>query len=237
MARQLSLALKTWGGKRKGAGRKPKGDKPGVSHLRRPKVSRHTPVHVTLRMVQGLPSLRQGELFDAVLAALAAGKQGVGFRLVHYSVQTNHVHLIVEADNTGALARGMKALCIRIARAINRERRTTGKVFSDRYHAHVLETPREVRHALAYVLNNFRKHEAAKAKQVLDPCASGRWFDGWASGPVEGGEDSHEEPPVVSGRSWLLTTGWRRHGLIDPFETPRCAVRGAAPRTPRRRRK
>jgi len=134
MAQQLELSLKTWGGRRKGAGRKPKGEKAGVVHLRRPRVSRHSPVHVTLR---------RGKYPAAVVTALSAGKKGVGFRLVHYSIQSNHLHLIVEAADNKALARGMKALNVRVARAVNRLRGAQGRVFSDRYHAHVLSSPRE----------------------------------------------------------------------------------------------
>ena len=111
MAQQLELSLKTWGGRRKGAGRKPKGEKAGVVHLRRPRVSRHSPVHVTLR---------RGKYPAAVVTALSAGKKGVGFRLVHDSIQSNHLHLIVEAADNKALARGMKALNVRVARAVNR---------------------------------------------------------------------------------------------------------------------
>src|SRR4051794_27843912 len=108
MGRQLLLNLKTWGGARKGAGRKPTGEKSGVSHLRRSRVTRHHPVHVTLRVVASVGNLRLAKRTRVVRAALAAGKQGVrGFRLVHYSIQSNHLHLLVEADNGGALARGM----------------------------------------------------------------------------------------------------------------------------------
>jgi hypothetical protein len=89
MATQLSLNLKTWGGRRKGAGRKPNGDQAGVSHLRRPRVTRHTPVHVTMRMAAGLPNLRTSTVRKVVLAALAAGKLQDGFGLVQYSIQSN----------------------------------------------------------------------------------------------------------------------------------------------------
>lgn len=229
MTGQLELKLKTWGGARKGAGRKPSGSKAGVSHLRRPKVTRHTPVHVTLRLSAGLPNLRRAALTAVVVAALAAGKEVPGFALVHYSIQSNHLHLLVEADSSTALARGMKALSIRVARAINRWRGEKGKVFADRYHVHVLATPREVRHALVYVLNNFRKHGVAKAKQRHDVCSSAMAFDGFS----EGGP-SVVISSVAPARSWLLTSGWRRHRLIDPFEVPHCQQQVAV-RSPSRR--
>jgi REP element-mobilizing transposase RayT len=174
MEAQLALKLKTWGGRRKGAGRKPNGDKAGVSHLRRPKVSRHTPLHVTLRLCSGLPNLRSGALSKVVFAALAAGKLQDGFALVHYSIQSNHLHLLIEAGSSKALGRGMKALGTRLGRAINRCRGEKGKVFADRYHVHVLRTPREVRHALSYVLCNFRKHGSAGKQVAFDACSSTR---------------------------------------------------------------
>jgi len=85
-------------------------------------LTRHTPVHVTLRLSTGLPNLRRGKYPAAVVAALSAGKKSPGFSLVHYSIQSNHLHLIVEAADNKSLARGMKALNVRVARAINRKR-------------------------------------------------------------------------------------------------------------------
>jgi REP element-mobilizing transposase RayT len=222
MGRQLELKLKTWGGKRKGAGRKPKGEKAGVSHARRPVVTRHTPAHVTLRLANGLPSLRTPAYAQAVRAALAAGREAFGFRLVHFSIQSNHLHLIVEATNNTALARGMKGLSVRVARAVNRRRRRTGKVFADRHHLHVLRTPREARHGLVYVLNNGRKHSAIDRRVRFDPCSSASFFAGWRG---IAGASLDASAPVRAPRSWLLQTGWKRHGLIDPFEMPRCPKR------------
>jgi REP element-mobilizing transposase RayT len=195
-------------------------------------VTRHNPVHVTLRLCAGLPSLRRGECAAAVKAALGAGKQGPGFSLVHYSIQSNHLHLIVEAAGNAGLSRGMKALSVRVARAVNRAHGSKGRVFADRYHAHVLQTPHEVRHALIYVLNNLRKHGAAQANESFDTCSSAPWFDGFARAFAKTPPSEQEgvaEAEVAAPRSWLLTTGWRRHRLIDPFEVPRCD-KAATPR-------
>jgi REP element-mobilizing transposase RayT len=182
-------------------------------------VTKHTPVHVTVRVAEGLPNLRTAEVRKVVLAALAAGKLSDGFGLVQYSIQSNHLHLLIEAASSPALARGMKALNTRLARAINRWRGAKGKVFVDRYHVHVLTTPREVRHALAYVLCNFRKHARAVSKVALDPCSSALSFDGWKTPVVAVVTDA---TAVVAAKSWVLTTGWRRHGLIDPLQVPSC---------------
>jgi hypothetical protein len=141
---------------------------------------------------------------------------------VHYSIQSNHAHLIVEADNAAALGRGMKSLAARFARAVNRALGRSGPVLYDRYHLHSLRTPREVRRALAYVLLNARKHVRARfreARPIVDLASSGRWFDGWREGAIEGVKAS-DERCVARARTWLLTTGWRRHGLLDPLEVP-----------------
>jgi REP element-mobilizing transposase RayT len=116
---QTAFVFRTWGGKRKGAGR-PKKGRGGVSHLRRPTLSVHHPVHVTLRCVTGLPSLRRRQLRKVIFRAFGAGSERFGFRLVHFSVQSNHVHLICEADDARALARGMQGLSIRLAKGLNR---------------------------------------------------------------------------------------------------------------------
>ncbi|HEY7375490.1 MAG TPA: transposase [Polyangia bacterium] len=167
-----------------------------------------------MRCSFGVPSLRSRAIFPAVHAALASASQH-GFRLIHFSVQTDHLHLIVEASSRERLIRGLQGLAGRAARAVNRRLRRQGKVWSSRYHARALSTPREMRNALAYVLLNFRKH--LRAAPGVDPCSSGPWFDGW-SRPPSWGEASR---PVAWPRTWLATVGWRRAGgPIDPGESP-----------------
>src|SRR6185436_10612300 len=106
----------------------------------------------------GLKSLRHRNEYATVREALVAGSDRFGMRLVEFAVLSNHVHLVCEANDERALARGMKGLCVRIARALNRLWNRVGSVFSDRYHAHVLKTPREVRNALNYVFHNAARH-------------------------------------------------------------------------------
>jgi len=204
-----------WGGRREGAGRKPKGERPGVSHRARPRLSSRFPVHVTLRLRRGLPSLRRRAEHRAVVAAFAAGCQRGGFRLVQYSVQANHLHLIAEASGRSALARGLQGLAVRIARGLNGLWGRAGSVFADRYHEHVLKTPREVWNALRYVLCNARKHGGWVSRVRPDPCSSSAWFDGWRDAPALLAPGPGAEPgPVARARTWLLRKGWRRHGLL-----------------------
>ena len=116
----------------------------------------------------------------------------------------------------------MKSISARLARAVNRMYKRRGPVLCGRYHLRVLKTPREVRHALAYVLLNARKHWRERHGQAptvrIDAASSGRWFDGWKSGALSAG--AREPPEVASPHSWLLRVGWRRHGRIDPAEVP-----------------
>jgi len=170
-SRQHVFAFRSRGGARLGAGRKPAGLTPGVPHRARPVHDRRHPVHVTVRAVRGLPSLRAHRIFRAIRGGLACSS-GAHFRIVHFTVQTNHLHLLVEADGTPALSCGMQGLGIRLAKAINRRIGRAGRVWSDRFHCRALRTPREVRNGLIYVLLNGRKHHVTG--RGIDPCSAAR---------------------------------------------------------------
>src|SRR5438552_4598286 len=161
------------------AGRPPNGDKAGVSHLRREDVAPRHPVHVTLRAGGGVGSLRRQRMWMALEQAFREAKLRFGMRVVHYSNQGNHIHLLVEVDDRETLSRGMQGLAIRLARAINRLIERHGTVWADRYHAHVLRTRREVGNALRYVLGNFAHHARQwgdRAMQFADSFSSVRFL-------------------------------------------------------------
>ncbi len=207
------LALFRRGGERKGAGRKPAGERALIAHSRRARVTRHTPVLVTTKLVEGLPSLRRERTLMLLRETLAAGADRFGFRLVEYSIQTTHLHLVVEVQDERALGRGMKGLLVRLAKALNRAWERRGRVIGDRYHALVLKTPRAVRNALVYTVQNARKHGA----QILgiDAYSSGPWFGGWAD------RAPRADRPLPRPDSWLLSFGWTKGGLIPTRESPR----------------
>jgi REP element-mobilizing transposase RayT len=199
-----------------------------MRHTRRERFRRPVPAHVTLRMRADVPSLRTVAVVHEIERTFADGCERPGFRLVHYSLQGNHAHLIVEAQDQGALGRGMKAIGSRLARAVNRVAGRCGPVLADRYHHRLLPTPKEVRNALRYVLLNARKHTSVvrrTARVLLDRASSARWFDGWKREHIATREDPglptlDERSPVARARTWLLMTGWRRYGLLDPRESP-----------------
>jgi REP element-mobilizing transposase RayT len=178
---------------------------------------------VTLRVRRGVPSLRSRRFIREFQSRLRKGCERGEFRVCHYSIQRDHVHFVVEATGKEALGRGMKSVGIRLARTVNRVFGRKGPVPFGRYHLRVLKTPREVRHALAYVLLNARKHwrQRKGSPVVLDVASSGAWFDGWKRPPPI--TEVMDSRPVAPPRFWLLREGWRRRGLVDPAEVPGAA--------------
>ena len=238
--RQLRLRVPTWGGARSGAGRPRLRDRrTSVPHRPRPEHNPRHPVHITLRARKATPSFRGPAAFAALAASMAAASSST-FRLVVFSVQTDHVHAIVEAENKRALSLGVAGLRIRAARSLNRVFDRAGSVWSGKYHARALRTPRETRTAIVYVLQNWKKH--VRGVSGIDPCSSGPWFDGW--------KDAQPSPatpsPVARPRTWLATRGWRERGggAITIAEHRRAngsrprerRVNGSRPRASRERR-
>ena len=193
------------------------------------------PVHVTMRRVAGGPSFRAQRVCAAIREVISGAKQK-GVRVLHYSVQENHLHLMVEGRNGADLSNQMRTLFSRIAFAVNAVARRHGKLFRDRHHRHELKTPRQVRNALVYILFNDRKHGAgvsacAPAAPGLDPCSSAWWFNDWApwDPPPERNLRDGPEDPRSKPQTWLASFGWRwafgreRDGRIRFHEAPRRA--------------
>jgi REP element-mobilizing transposase RayT len=217
---ELLLHRGTHGGWRPGAGRKP-GPNPRVRHRPRSDFAARFPCHVTLKVAPGLPSLRNVAVVRAVTETFRAGAERGSFRLLEWSIQDDHLHAIVEAKGAAALGRGMKSLAARFAKAVNRGLGRRGPVLRDRYHVHVLRTVREVRNALAYALNNARRHLVKLGRALprvarIDPASSGAWFQGWRPGVAL--PEAIDPPPVARATTWLASVGWRKLGLLDPAE-------------------
>jgi len=222
---QLSFPLVDARRPRKRPGRRPNGPRAGVSHLRRPAHCDRYPLHVTVRLRSGLPSLRSQSMFIRVVAQLHAAKRRF-LRIVHWSVQSNHVHLLVEATDQGRLTQGMKGFAVRVAKGLNDLLGTRGRIWADRYHARALKTPRETRNAIVYVLCNRARHSGQLG---LDRRSSAPYFSGWADdvtcAPADG---SPADWPVTPAGTWLLSAGWKRYGPIRSSDQP-AAVRQRHP--------
>jgi putative transposase len=192
-----------------------------MPHRKRPVHRKANPVHLTMRARAGVRSLRHGRVFPAVRDAIRAAAKAE-FHVVHFSVQSDHVHLIVEAADKSSLSRGIQGLAIRIARAVNRALGRQGSLWDDRYHTRALAGPREVRNGLVYVLMNFRKHLRPQPGMTsVDPCSSAPWFDGFrARDGTPKPPTNHDAPPTSRPRTWLATRGWRQRGLISLAEHP-----------------
>ena len=228
-ASQLALDLRpppTHGGARPGAGR-PRKREHRSPHVRRPELSSRDPLHVSLRVVREVGRLRRPDAYAAIRRAVAVCIGRTDFRIVHTSIQDNHIHLLVEANDKRALANGLRAFMISATRHLNALRGRRGTVFPTRYHAVPLTTPKQVRAALCYILNNWRRHRedlaGAEARRAsVDPYSTGILFGGWRGlsqfFPIP---DGYQPLPVCGARTWSLAVGWRTyHPLIGLRETP-----------------
>jgi REP element-mobilizing transposase RayT len=201
---------KTWGGRRAGAGRKPKNKKAGVSHQKREAFVGDCPLHVTVKLVGGLASLRRLGEQRVVKGVMRKYGEREGFRVVHCSIQGDHVHMVVEACGPRELESGMRAFCTRLAKTLNAAWGRSGRVLAERFHSRLLRTPTEVRNVLRYVFHNARNHGLWGWEDVPDPCSSGDLFDGWEDYRPPAGVIRWLPAPVTR----LVRSGWRRAGPI-----------------------
>ena len=228
---QQDFVFRTWGGTRTGAGRKQVNATRSQPHRVRVEVRDNQAVHVTLRVAPYVRRLRRLDAYRAIRRAMRVVLARNDFRIVHVSIQGNHVHLVLEAGSKLALARGMQAFQISAARRLNRVtldddgRPRRGPVFADRYHAEIVTTPTHARHTLSYVLNNWRKHKEDRAPSarewLVDKYSSAISFAGWAEAYNWIVPADHEPLPVARPESWLLREGWKLGGgPISIYEVP-----------------
>jgi REP element-mobilizing transposase RayT len=225
-------------------GRRPRAERVGfVSHSARPEHDYRHPVHVSMRRVKRAPSLRSERIFRAILGQLARVKRSGG-HVVHYSVQNDHLHLIVEGESRQDLSAQMRKLFARIALAVNAIAKRRGSLFRDRHHREELDGPTKTRNALVYVLFNDRKYHAQNGGAITDELlsdvddrSSAAWLDGWdprARPPPEtvarlrarDGDIDGFGAPCIEPETWLAQEGWRlrtRRGAIKVHELPRFA--------------
>jgi putative transposase len=211
------------GGRRLGAGRKrAAGRRESVEHRVRERHVGRFPVHVTLRRRAGLPSFRHERVLAMVQRVLFDQRRrtryAASFQIVEFSIQHDHVHLMVEAageDGHDALRAGVSGFMIAFARRFNMMLGRRGKVWGDRWHGRELRSPSEVRNILGYIFRNVVKHGTrVYGRGFADHFSSASRFDGWSKPIVR--SDTGEIWPTAPPRTWLLETGWRLRGLLDP---------------------
>ncbi len=224
------------GGRRVGAGRKRvSGRRPSVPHRRRPMHRGRHPVLVTLRALRGLPSLRHERVSDmlrSILHRQCKRRYAKTFRVAEFTIQNDHLHLIVEAtgivetgmkDAPEALRAGVSGLVIAFAKQLNELLGRRGKVWGDRFHSRELASPSEVRNALVYVFRNLARHGTTmRGDANVDQLSSAPRFTRFTR-PVFSLDDPESWPPS-SPRTWLLGVGWwtkTRLGPLDPNEVRR----------------
>jgi REP-associated tyrosine transposase len=194
-----------------------------VPHRLRPEHQPQHPVHITWRLVRGLPSLRQltfGQVVGRTIRNInrSNAARGTSFRVIHFSIQADHLHLIVEGGDNRALTAGLRGLGVWIARRVNTLAGRSGRVLADRYHARALTYPRQVRNAILYVIHNHKKHEAYP--EHVDRYSSARWFGDW----TEPRPPPPSTSPVLPPNTWLARRGWQHLGRISAEEYPRPKV-------------
>ncbi|MEQ1876765.1 MAG: transposase [Bdellovibrionia bacterium] len=211
-----------WGGKRRGAGRPNRSGR--VHHMKRPAIDRRYPLHVTWRLRKDLPDLRDDRYLNAFREA-ATNAKGLGLRILHFSLESNHIHMMIEADSGAKFADGMRSLGCSLGKRVRRltnetkSRPTTGSVFAGRYHVRVFKTPTETRNALEYVLLNHAKHR--QFVEHVDVYSSGFYFRDWKKllgkrysnilkEQVEGSDRLRLHPTLSEPKSWLAQTGWTK---------------------------
>lgn len=221
------------GGKRRGAGRKPVGPRANTSHRSRPEIEASQALHITLRIAPEIGCMRRRETFRAIRDASKTAAKHEAFRIVHLTIQGTHLHLLAEAEDKHALARGMQSFKVSAARHVNKalgdeHQRRRGRVFADRYHLVVITSPTQMRCTLSYVLNNWRHHHDWRTAPgwLVDPYSTGYAFRGWcelADGAPLWPAGEYDWLVAREPRSWLLCDGWRRvRGAesISVFEVP-----------------
>jgi REP element-mobilizing transposase RayT len=227
---QEPLPFPKRGGKRKGAGRPKKSFRASERHKKRERLPARFPVEITLRVERKVGSLRKYDAYHAIRRALPSTFRRTDFRISQISLQDDHVHLIAEARDERALARGMQGFEIAAAHRLNaaiskkRGRVRHGRVFSDRYHARILRTPTEVKRALNYVLNNWRHHNQHHGIESMhwdvDYFSSGPTFTGWKEPLPDPPTTTYEPLPMRPPSTWLLSIGWTRAGELSMFAVP-----------------
>ena len=153
---KLNLYQGSWGGRRPGSGRKRLHSK-GVAHRTREKVNHRLPLHINFKFKTHI----KNKFCLKLLKRAIMNARSHGLKVIHFSLQSNHIHLLIESESNEILTRGMRSLTVTFAKGLSR-----GRVQLERYHLHVLKSVKEARNAALYVLFNQQKHEKGTYSKV-----------------------------------------------------------------------
>ena len=112
--KQGTLEFCSWGGARKGAGRRRVGARKCVPHRKRIALKSYQSQHTTMRLVDAVARVRRWRVFAEIVSAIHVSHRE-GFRVVEFSVQAGHLHLISEAEESSRIAstRARARACVR----------------------------------------------------------------------------------------------------------------------------
>ena len=207
----------TRGGARRGSGPKRKSPRKKVRHAKREHIEGPSICHVTLCIESGIPNLRKPAIFRVIEGVFRSKKRCKSFQLVHFSVQRNHFHLVVEVDSNEDLATGMQGLKVSLARQLNTHLGRSGSFFADRYHAVLVKKVLQTKNVMRYVFTNAKKHGITIPEGELDPYTSAHYFRGWSevrATPVD------KDAPIMPPRSCLLAEPALFYGFVSVYAEP-----------------
>jgi putative transposase len=210
MSAQTAFKFMSHGGFRKGAGRRRLRMHDPV-HTARPRLNSRIPFHVTLRFNEAIPNLRVEKFVLKFIAAIEKAR-AKGLDVNHFTIESTHIHFMGETENNDLLTKGILSLQSCIVWALRKIFGHYGDVFQGRYHLHELETPREVRNALLYVIFNHAKH--CKVERFADAFSSAHAFEELHRFVRKPGRpprwQNQLERALAPAKSWLQTRGWKR---------------------------
>lgn len=165
-------------------------------------------------MRKGAWNLRSQRCFQPIVRALRKVHLRGDFRVVHFSVMGNHLHLVVEANNRRAMTNGMRALLIRIAKRLNAVMGRRGRLYQDRFHERILRSRTAVQNVVRYVLENHRKHYGGPANSRAPAGGEGRW----AIDPFSSANVALDHP--TAGPPWVLPQSRLLQGIQLGIQGP-----------------
>ena len=149
----------------KRAGRKPIHDK-GIRHIQRERFERESSFHITIKVRQEKSDLQNKMILKALHRAIMKARYK-SLKVIHYTLEFNHIHLLVEAYNQEQLSNCMQSFGVTLAKMINKVKFKKGRVYKHRYHLRRLSSVMELKNVLKYIFNNGIKHKNSNTIMIF----------------------------------------------------------------------